>query len=559
MRMKTLDETLKNIPSEIAMMLNELQTKLSSHEQVILDKNLLIDSQEKIIDSKKKIIDAKEKLIESLEYRLSLALQARYASRTEKPSLEFKQPDLFDEAQPITEPAQQEIEEAEMEISIASYQRKKRGRRALPSHLPRIQHIHDFSEAEKICNCCGKELIKIGEEKSEQLEIIPAKMQVIENIRFKYACNHCEETIKTAPLPLQVIPKSIATPGLLAHVLVSKYCDHLPLYRQESILKRIGVDLPRMTLCHWVMACAELLSPLVKLMREHIIDYDVSHADETPVQVLKEEGRTAQQKSYMWLYVGGSPQKRSLVYEYQPTRSGKSAEDFLKGFKGYLHVDGYSGYDRLFVSNNIIAVGCMAHARRKFYQLAKINKKDGLSVWAVNHMAKLYLIEAQSKIHCLTPEAIKAVRQEKSKPLLDEFKVWLDEHIGKVPPQSPLAKAISYTLNQWSHLVRYIDDGRLEIDNNRAERAIKPFAVGRKNWLFMGNANGAQASAIIFSLVETCKAHDIEPYAYFKYVLSVIRRCKTDEEFEKLLPFNCDRELFDEQWKLKNAQRQLNL
>ena len=543
--MKTLDEMLKNIPPEIAMMLHELQTKLTSHEQTIIDK----DSQ----------INSKDKIIESLEYRLSLALQARYASRTEKPSLGFKQVDLFDEAQPIIESAQQEVEAAEEEISIASYQRKKRGRRALPAHLPRIQHIHDFSEAEKICKCCGKELIKIGEEKSEQLEIIPAKMQVIENIRFKYACNHCEETIKTAPLPLQVIPKSIATPGLLAHVLVSKYCDHLPLYRQESILKRIGVDLPRMTLCHWVMACAELLSPLVKLMRKHIIAYDVSHADETPVQVLEEEGRTAQQKSYMWLYIGGSPEKRSLVYEYQPTRSGKAAEDFLKGFKGYLHVDGYSGYDRLFMSNNIIAVGCMAHARRKFYQLAKINKNDGLAVWAVNHIAKLYLIEAQTKIQCLTPEAIKAVRQEKSKILLDEFKVWLDEHIGKVPPQSPLAKAMSYTLNQWSHLLHYIDDGRLEIDNNRAERAIKPFAVGRKNWLFMGNENGAQASAIIFSLVETCKAHDIEPYIYFKYILSVIRLCKTDEEFENLLPFNCDRGLFDEQWKLKNAQRQLNL
>lgn len=396
-----------------------------------------------------------------------------------------------------------------------------------------------------------------GEEKSEQLEIIKPKVQVIENIRLKYACKHCEETIKTAELPLQVIPKSIATPGLLAHVLVSKYCDHLPLYRQENILNRIGIDIARMTLSQWMMKCGELLSPLVEIMKNHIIKYDIAYADETKVQVLKEKGRTAQQLSYMWLYIGGEKEKRCTVYEYQPTRSGAVAEIFLKGFKGYLHVDGYGGYERLF-DKGISGVGCMAHARRKFVEITQINKQEGLAAFAVKHIAKLYQIEKEGKLLEFTPEEIKELREEKAKPLLKEFKQWLDEHITKVPPQSPIAKAINYSLNQWQQLIRYCDDGRLEIDNNRAERAIKPFTTGRKNWLFCGNENGARAGATIFSLVETCKNHGIEPYEYFKYVLSNIRTADTIEALEKLLPFNCDRRLLNDEWHLKSAQCELD-
>jgi hypothetical protein len=261
----------------------------------------------------------------------------------------------------------------------------------------------------------------------------------------------------------------------------------------------------------------------------------------------------------MWLYIGGEKEKRCTVYEYQPTRCGEHAEKFLKGFKGYLHVDGYAGYERLF-EKGVKGVGCMAHARRKFFDITKVNKRDGLAAFAVRHIAKLYRIEEEAKHQGLIPEQIKALRQAKAKPLLDEFKKWLDEHSEKVPPQNPLAKAIHYSLNRWSLLIRYCDDGRLEIDNNRAERAIKPFATGRKNWLFMGNENGANAGATIFSLVETCKDHGIDPYSYFKYVLSHIREAAAEENveeaLEKLLPFNCDRKLLNEQWRVKESQRQ---
>lgn len=544
--MKKSTENLKNLPPEIIALIADVH---ANYQEIIL-------ANEKVIAEKDQRIVEKEQQIESLEYRLQLVLQARYVSRTEKLSPEDKQASLFDEPQALSELQQKEIAQAEQEINVASYQRKKSGRRPLPSHLPRIQHIHDLKEEGKICHC-GHELKCIGEEKSEQLEIIKPKMQVIQNIRLKYACKHCEETIKTAELPLQVIPKSIATPGLLAHVLVSKYCDHLPLYRQENILNRIGVDIPRMTLCQWMMKCGELLSLLIEIMKNHIITYDIAHADETKVQVLKEKGRTAQQLSYMWLYIGGEKEKRCTVYEYQPTRSGVVAEIFLKGFKGYLHVDGYGGYERLF-DKGIIGVGCMAHARRKFIEITKINKKEGLAVFAVNQIAKLYQIEKEAKLLELTAEEIKELREEKAKSLLKEFKQWLDEHIRKVPPQSPIAKAINYSLNQWQQLIRYCADGRLEIDNNRAERAIKSFVTGRKNWLFCGNENGARAGATIFSLVETCKDHGIEPYEYFKYVLSNIRTANTKEALEKLLPFNCGRQLLDNELHLKRAQCELD-
>ena len=552
-------ENLENIPPEIAALIADLhasyQEIISDKDKIILENEENIAANNEIISAKEKQIESKEKQIELLDFRLRLALLARYASRTEKPSAEDKQASLFDEAQGLPGSQAQEIEQIEEEISIASYQRKKSGRRPLPAHFPRIQHIHDLSAEDKICPC-GHEMKHIGEEKSEQLEIIQPKVQVIETIRLKYACKHCEETIKTAELPLHVIPKSIATPGLLAHIIVSKYCDHLPLYRQENILERIGVDIARMTLSQWMIKCGELLSPLIELMRENIVSYDIAHADETKVQVLKEKDRTPQQLSYMWLYIGGGKEKRCTVYEYQATRAGVAAEVFLKGFKGYLHVDGYGGYERLF-DQGITGVGCMAHARRKFFEITKINKKEGLAAFAVKHIAKLYQIEKEAKLEQLIPEQIQILRQERSKPLLGEFKKWLDEHAVKVPPQSPIAKAINYSLNQWQQLIRYCNDGRLEIDNNRAERAIKPFTIGRKNWLFCGNGKGARAGATLFSLVETCKDHEIEPYAYFKYVLSNIRAADTKEALEKLLPFNCDRKLLDEQWRLKEAQMEL--
>lgn len=491
--------------------------------------------------------------ITRLRHQLNVLLQHRFGRKSEQlenPAQGY----LFDEAD-LSESSLEKIETTDESITIASYERKKPGRKPLPKELPRIQEIHDLEESEKLCSC-GHALTKIGEVKSEQLEFIPAQVHVIEHIRLKYACKQCEETIKLAAMPKQPIPKSIATPGLLSHILVSKFMDHLPFYRQEHILQRMGIDIERATLCHWAQKCGELLKPLINQMHDEMRGYDIGYADETVLQVLKEPNRPASSKSYMWLFIGGDPKKRSFIYEYHPSRGHEVADTFWKGFKGYLHTDGYSAYQVLFKNptnsiTGITGVHCWAHARRKYIEITKTTRKEGLAHWAVKHIAKLYQLEAWYKDKGLKPEEIYQARQKKPKLLLAQFKIWLDEQIRNVPPQSPIGKAMSYCLKYWDNLMRYLEDGRLEIDNNRTERSIKPFVMGRKAWLFHDSVKGAHAGAVIYSLIETCKDHSIEPYAYLKYVLTQIPYCQHPEEYEKLLPFNIDRNLLRKQWQVE--------
>lgn len=491
-----------------------------------------------------KELEEKDQKIESLNYRIDLLLRQRYCSRSEKTDPNHPQARLFDEAELPTE--NKSIETVEEKITVPSHQRKKTGRKPLPLDLPRERREYDIDESLKTCGC-GSKLSCIGEDISEQLEVIPMQMFVIEHVRKKYACKSCEETIITAQSPRKAIPKSMAAPGLLSHVLVSKFCDHLPLYRQEKILGRIGIDITRGTLSNWVIQCGELLKPLVLKMKESIQNYDVAYADETTLQVLKEPGRKPQSKSYMWVFGGGPPEAFSWVYKYHSTRSGDVAEEFFENFQGFVHTDGYAGYHALKIMN-IKLVGCFAHARRKFFEASKISKKKGLSHWAIEHIKKLYAIEKFAKENLLTPDKIKLLRLEKSKPLLDEFEVWLVENAKKTPPQSPIGKAIAYCLNQWDKLSTYLQDPRLEVDNNKTERAIKPFVIGRKNWLFADNVRGAQAASYIFSLIETCKVHQIEPYAYLRYVLTKLPLI-SQKEISELLPFNCDRNVINIQWR----------
>lgn len=476
-------------------------------------------------------------LIEKLTYQLQLSRHLKFARKSEKDNP--SQFGLFDEAS-LSE--DENIEPIKEEcVLVKEHVRVRKGRKPLPKNLPRHEIIHDLPETEKTCGC-GFELSCIGEEKSEQLELIPQLAYVVVNIKKKYACKKCEETIKTAKLPTQPIPSSIATAGTLAYVIDSKFNYHLPLYRLEQILNRNSVEITRATLGTWIIKASHLLLPLVKLLHDNILHYDIAYADESVVQVLNERGRDPTSKSRMWLFAGGPPSKRAFIYQYHPTRSGDVATQFFDGFHGYLHVDCYSGYNALFKTQKVKAVGCWVHARRYFYNIAKLSKKKkGLAHFAVDHIAKLYQIETQARLDKLTPHEIHAVRREKSLPLLTEFKTWLDEHALKIPDQSPISVAIHYCLRNWEKLMGYVMDGRLEIDNNRSERAIKPFVIGRKNWLFCGNEEGANAAAIIYSLMETCKEHQIEPYAYFKYVLKTIVSCDTVEHLEKLLPYYCDR------------------
>lgn len=432
---------------------------------------------------------------------------------------------------------------ADEAIHITAHDRKKSpGRKPLPDHFPREQRIYDLPEDEKTC-ACGHELKYIKDEKSEQLEIIPAKVYIVEHLRKKYACKHCEETIKLAAMPAQPIPRSIAGSGLLSHVLVSKFEDHLPLHRQEQMLRRIGIDIPRSTLCLWVIRSAELLKPMMKVIHKNIIDYDVAYSDETTVQVLKDPNKGVQSKKYMWLFAGGSPDQFAFYYHYHHSRAHDVPLNFFDGYKGYIHCDGFPGYDALAgKSLNIKLSGCMYHARRKFVEIIKVTKaKEGVAYDVLKYITLLAKIEEEIKELSIVDKF--DARLIRAKPVLDELHAYLIAMHPRVLPKSPLGQAVSYTLNQWPKLLTYLQDGRLENNNNRSERAIKPFAIGRKGWLFADSVAGAEAAATIFSLVETCKHHGIEAYDWFRYVLQKIPLCKSAEEIEALLPFNIDQQL----------------
>ena len=420
--------------------------------------------------------------------------------------------------------------------------KNKPGRKRLLPQFERVRVVHDLSTEEKTC-ACGNELHKIGEETSEHLDFIPAQVRVIQNVRCKYGCKACEETVRLAPLPPQPIPKSIATPGLLAHVLVSKYQDHLPLYRQSKMWERVGVDINKGTMSTWVLKCGSLLAPLVELLKQEIVTDDYVHADETTAQVLNEPGRKAQTNSYMWVYMTGSKPRTSVVYEYQPTRGSEHPKAFLAGFKGYCQSDAYQGYNAVTSREEVTSVGCWAHCKRKFNDVLKMSLekqglKQGKAFDAITVIGRLYDIERMAKDENLTPDEIKALRLEKSKPLLDAFKKWIDAQVTLTAPKTPLGKAFRYASRQWGPLTQYLEDGRLDIDNNACERAIRPFAVGRKNWLFMGNVEGAKAAATVYSLIETCKANGVDAYSYLRHVLQEIR-ATPQEDLTSLLPWNC--------------------
>jgi len=499
-------------------------------EKIIADLQSKLDKlAQEIASSKTELASYKEKYARLIE-ELLLAKQQRFAPSSEKNIL---QSNLFDEAG--VELSDEVKEQLEDDVEIKSHTRKKHPvRRPLPSYLPRNIIVHDISEEDKICDC-GTALVRIGEETSEQLKYIPAQASVIQHVRPKYACKPCQENVKIAPMPTLFLPKSIATPELVAHTIIAKYCDHLPLYRQESIWARLEIDMPRSSLCGWILKTAELCEPLVKLLQKIIVHYDYAQADETTVQVLDEVGRSNTTKSYMWCYRGGGT-KPSIVYNYQETRSGYHAQKFLAEFKGFLQTDAYAGYNWVDDNDEIIPVGCNAHARRPFAELAKLSKTSGLAHEALKFYKKLYAIEKEARENHFSSEQRYQLRQNKASPILKAFKEWLDHHLVKTPEQSKIGKAIRYCLSNWIKLTNYLKDGRIEIDNNFIENAIRPFALGRKNWLFSGSPSGAKAGAIFYSLIETCKSNNVEPYKYFCAMLHRIRLCKAEEDYRKLLP-----------------------
>jgi len=443
---------------------------------------------------------------------------------------------------------------AEDKIIVPEHHRRKRGRKPLPEDLPRVEIIHDLTEEEKQCGC-GAQLSCIGEETSEKLDYIPAQVRVLRHIRYKYACKCCEgvdsdgPTVKIAPAPVQLIPKSIVTEGLLAHLVVSKFADALPLYRQQKIFSRLGVEISRATMANWFVHAAQRCSPLMGLLQNEIRSGPLINVDESPFQVLNEPGRRNTTKSYMWVFCGGLLDRPALLYQYHPSRSGQVALDFLDDYNGYVQSDAFSGYERLKQKDGICQMGCWAHVRRKFIEVVKATKKHrskranpkSLADEALDYIGQLYQIEKEARLGDLEHDQVYRLRQQRAKPMLQQFKQWLDAKESITPPKGLLGKAILYALNNWEKLIVYIEDGRLKPDNNAAENAIRPFVVGRKNWLFAGHPNGAQASATFFSLIETAKANNLEPYAYLRYLFEKLPAVEKEEDYRSLLPQSLDR------------------
>jgi transposase len=449
---------------------------------------------------------------------------------------------LFNEAEDGSSEEPEESGTEELTV-VKEHERRKRGRKPLPKNLPRVEIIHDLTDEEKTCACCGKPLPYIGSEQSEELEIIPASIEVHKHIRKKYGPCGCAQSaedekpvIRTAPGPKRLLPGSIAGPGLLAHVVTGKFVDSLPLYRQEKMFRGLGIELSRATLCNWVMTAARACADLIDLLWEKVLAGTHMHMDETTLQVLDEPGRTAEQKSYMWVTVGYAGEKPIVLYHYHPTRSERVPLSCLEGFQGYVQTDGYGGYDKACAREGIVHVGCFAHARRKFHEAALVTKKTGAAQIGLSFIKTLYTLERDLREIGFSEEDFVHRRKERAGPVLTEFHEWLVKKADQVPPKTKIGEAVGYTLHQWQKLIRYLDAAFLTPDNNAAEQAIRPFVVGRKNWLFSNTPRGAHASAALYSLVETAKVNGVQPYLYLKHLFEKVPYAVTREDREKLLP-----------------------
>lgn len=472
----------------------------------------------------------------SLLEQFKLAIDRQFSKRSEalKPYDEA-QGDLFNEAECEVDNAS-----GEEEVVTTTTTKKARGKRKpLPKDLPRERIVLDLEDDEKVCSCCQHPLHKIGEDSSEKLEFTPAVLKVLEYVRPKYSCRQCEKeadkvSILQKPAPVSLLPKSFATESLLSNIILGKYQYALPLYRQESLFKQSGIELSRTTMARWVVQVSEHFTPLYQALHKHLLEQVVIQADETPLNVLKEE-----KKCYMWVYCSGadSPEatlkgvKNIVLFDYQNGRSRACPEGFLGEYDGYLQTDGYKAYDGL---TKVEHLGCLAHARRKFMDAKKLQGKGktGKADAALAKIQKLYALETRLKGK--PAEEKMAERQKLAKPMLDDLHKWLTSQ--KVVESSPLGKAIKYTVGQWPKLVRYIEDGHLSIDNNRAERAIKSMVIGRKNWLFADTPKGADASAMLYSIIETAKANGLIMYDYLVQCMKEL--AKPEQDIESLLPWN---------------------
>ena len=533
-------QTRQKLQEENAQIRAQLLTKealLASKDALLQAKDERLESQGVQLRNKETRMQSQGRLIDQLKEALILARNRQFAKTTE--SLRSLQSELFDEVEALLNEPRLEEDETDGDqnpIEVPAHQRKQGGRKALPEDIPRIEVIYDLDEQDKIC-AKGHDLVFMSDKVNEQLDIIPLQMRILRHIRKQYHCPCCAGVIKTAPKPKQPIEKSQASAGLLAYIAVGKYADSLPLYRQSQILKRFDIQMSRTTLANWMIQSGQLIQPLINRLQETLLNQPYLHMDETPVQVLNEQGKPAHSTSYMWVRCAGPPQNKVTLFDYDPSRSGAVPTQLLHDYQGALMVDGYEGYHALCQTEGITRLGCWVHARRKFVEVGKASKKSNPhAAYALKLIAKLYKVEKDHKE--ASPDARYQARRAQAKPIIDKLKIWLDDIQPKVAPKTALGKALYYLDRQWPRLVGYLDDGRYPIDNNPVENAIRPFTLGRKNWLFSASVNGAKASANLYSLIETAKANDIEPYGYLKRVFAEIPNAEHFDDIDQLLPWN---------------------
>ncbi|MDH1805396.1 IS66 family transposase [Aeromonas caviae] len=532
--------TLKNLtpsPDLSGLSAAELLTVIAGFQQQLALKDEALQSKDEALQSKEEAIQRRDAHILLLEELLRLRRIQRFAASSEK----LHQLQLFDEAEL----------EADMDALLAQLPDDLPQKTAEAKAKPRQRGFSASLLRERIELTLSDEQ-KAGASKvfftkvKEELQFIPAQLKVLEIWQEKAVFERDgEEVILAANRPVHPLGKCIATPSLLGYIITSKYADGLPLYRLEQMFKRLGQEVSRTSMAHWIIRLDEVFQPLMNLLREEQNHATYLQADETRIQVLKEEGKTAQSDKWMWVTRGGPPGRPAVLFEYDPSRAGSVPVRLLDGFSGILQADGYSGYSQVCKQSGLTRIGCWDHARRKFIEatqaaptVAKGKSKSGASKAdvALGYIGKLYAIEREQKERS-DAERYQA-RQTRSMPLLAEFKTWLDNNVGKVMKGSLTRKAMEYTLGQWPYLVGYCERGDLHISNVLAENAIRPFAVGRKAWLFADSAQGAKASATCYSLLETAKANDLEPSAYINYVLAQIGDADSLEKLEALLPWN---------------------
>ncbi len=530
----------------------ELPASIEALQELVIQQQVLLEANSRDLETKQTTIDQQAERLAFLEEWNRLLRSQKFGARSEK--IPPEQGRLFNEAELEAEHDDDEGAADEEQLEVPAHTRRKPRRRPLPDFLSVEEHVYDLSEAQKVCgNDPEHRLVEIGRESSDQLKFIPATVAIVRHIRPKYACPKCKDAVRIAPMPKLPIPKSLATPSLLAHVATSKYVDALPLYRQEKIFARLGVDLARGTLASWMVKMGELVEPLVERILREIRNGPFVQADETPFQVLKEPGKSPQSQSYLWVLRGGARDHPLLYYAYDPTRSAEVPKRLLRGFQGFLQTDGYEGYTALGAEPGIVHVGCWAHTRRKFDEAlrgqrtsnknaSKRTAKESRARQALSQIQVLYRIERELKD--VSVEQRYAARQERSKPVIEKLREWLDASIDSVPPQSLTGKALHYMDGQWPKLVRVLDDGRIPLDTNLVENAIRPFVIGRKNWLFADTVAGARASANLYGLIETAKANGIEPGRYLAYLFELLPTLTEADQLDALLPQNLDREGF---------------